>query len=146
MSRNQWGNEQCQALNARPLRELVRSLVLEAIAPASLELSLRAVEKLQQDRQTIEHHHQQTIDRAAYQSDLAQRRYESVDPSNRLVAAELERRWEAALIENRKAEEELARFGKQQPTKLSSSQENLIRTLSDDIPELWNAETTSGLD
>lgn len=146
MSRNQWGNEQCQALNARPLRELVSSLVLEAIAPASLELSLRAVEKLQQDRQTIEHHHQQTIDRAAYQSDLAQRRYESVDPSNRLVAAELERRWEAALIENRKAEEELARFGKQQPTKLSSSQENLIRTLSDDIPELWNAETTSGLD
>jgi hypothetical protein len=74
MSRSQWGAGQCQALNAQPLNELIANLILEAISPASLELSLKAVEKLEQERHTIEYHHQQTIQRARYQSSRAQRR------------------------------------------------------------------------
>jgi hypothetical protein len=65
---------------------------------------------------------------------------------NRLVAGELERRWEAALTEQRAAEESLDRFRQQQPIQLGASHESMIRSLASDIPALWQASTTSGLD
>ena len=44
------------------------------------------------------------IERKRYAAALAERQFNRVDPDNRLVASELERRWEAALIEVRQAE------------------------------------------
>lgn len=146
MTRNQWGEKQCQSFNARSLGELVRSLLLQAVAPASIELSLQAFSKLDQDRQVVEHHHTQTVERAQYESNLAYRRYEEVDPSNRLVAAELERRWEQSLRDQRAAEETLDRYRTEQQEKLTPSRRASIETLSGDIPSLWSAETTTGID
>jgi len=146
MSRNQWGEKQCQSFNARSLDELVRSLLLQAISPASIELSIQAFTKLEQDRHVVERHHAQTVQRAEYESDLAYRRYEEVDPSNRLVAAELERRWEQSLREKRSAEETLTRYRSQQQEKLTPSRVTRIESLSRDIPALWSAETTTGVD
>ena len=146
MSRNHWGGKQCQSFNARSLGELVSSLLLEAISPASIELSIQAFAKLDQDRRVVEHHHIQTVERAQYESDLSYRRYEEVDPSNRLVAAELERRWEQSLRDKREAEESLDRYRAQQQEKLTPSRRLQIETLSKDIPALWHAETTTGID
>lgn len=146
MSRNQWGEKQCQGFNARSLDELVRSLLLQAVSPASIELSIQAFAKLNQDRHVIERHHTQTVERAEYESQLARRRYEEVDPSHRLVAAELERRWEQSLREHRAAEETLARYRTQQQEKLTPSRLARIESLSNDIPALWHASTTTGMD
>jgi hypothetical protein len=144
MSRNQWGESQCQSFNARPLHELVEKQILLAISPASVELSLMAARQLESDRSQVERHHLQTVERAAYQSTLARNRYESVDAANRLVAAELERRWEAALIEQRQAEESLERFRQKAPSRLTPQEERRITDLANDIPRLWRAETTTG--
>jgi len=146
MSRNQWGEKQCQSFNARSLNELVCSLLLQAVAPASIELSVQAFAKLDQERHVVECHHAQSVERAAYESDLAHRRYEEVDPSNRLVAAELERRWEQSLRDKRAAEETLARFRTGQQERLTPSRLARIESLSTDIPALWNAGTTTGID
>lgn len=146
MARNQWGTGQCQAFNARPLRNLMECQLMHALTPACIELSLKASEAIEADRQQVERHHQRTIDRSVYQSELAWRRYEEVDPANRLVASELERRWEAALTLQREAEESLARLRNKQPSKLTADQESQIRALSSDIPTLWKAGTTSGVD
>lgn len=146
MSRNQWGEKQCQGFNAQSLNELVNSLLLQAIAPASIQLSLEAFSKLDQDRRVIERHHTQSLERAQYESDLAYRRYEEVDPSNRLVAAELERRWEQSLREKKATQETLQRFRAQQEEKLTPSRRAQIESLSSDLPRLWNAETTTGID
>ena len=146
MTRNQWGEKQCQSFNARSLSALVSSLLLQAVSPASIELSIQAFSKLDQDRQVVERHHSQTVERAQYESDLSFRRYEEVDPSNRLVAAELERRWEQSLRDQRAAEETLDRYRTEQQEKLTPSRRSKIETLSGDIPALWNAETTTGID
>ena len=146
MSRNQWGEKQCQSFNAQSLGKLVSSLVLQAISPASIDLSLQAFSKLDQDRRVVERQHIQSVERAEYESNLAYRRYEEVDPSNRLVAAELERRWEQSLREQRNAEETHARFCAKQKEKLTPSRRAQIETLSANIPALWNAETTTGID
>jgi DNA invertase Pin-like site-specific DNA recombinase len=146
MSRNQWGEKQCQGFNARSLSELVSSLLMQAVSPASLELSLQAFSNLDQDRRVVERHHTQTVERSEYESSLAYRRYEEVDPSNRFVAAELERRWEHALRDQRVAEETLTRYRAKQQENLTPSRRLQIENLSSDIPALWSAETTTGLD
>ena len=146
MSRNQWGEKQCQGFNAHSLDDLVRSLLLQAVSLASIELSIQAFAKLDQDRHVVERHHAQSVERAEYESELAFRRYEEVDPSNRLVAAELERRWEQSLRDKRTAEETLVRYRSQQQEKLTPSRVALIESLSSDIPTLWNASTTTGID
>jgi DNA invertase Pin-like site-specific DNA recombinase len=146
MSRNHWGESQCQSFNARPLHELIERQLLLALAPAALELSLSAARQIESDRQQVARHHQQTVERARYQNDLARSRYEEVDPKNRLVAAELERRWEASLLEQRQAEETLDRFLGQQPCRLTTEETARIRALADDIPALWQAPSTSGIE
>jgi DNA invertase Pin-like site-specific DNA recombinase len=146
MSRNQWGEAQCQSFNARPLHELIERQLLIALAPASLDLSLSAAQQIESDRQDTSRHHQQTVERARYQSDLARSRYEAVDPKNRLVAAELERRWEASLLEQRHAEESLDRFLREQPSRLTAEETKRIRALAEDIPALWQAPSTSGVE
>jgi DNA invertase Pin-like site-specific DNA recombinase len=146
MSRNQWGDSQCQSFNAWPLQQLIERQLLMALSPASLDLSFSAARQIEADRQQVARHHQQTIERARYQSDLARSRYEAVDPKNRLVAAELERRWEASLLEQRQAEETLDRFLRQEPSRLTTEEAARIRTLADDIPALWQAPATSGVE
>src|SRR3990172_388182 len=76
---------------------------------------------------------------AAYEVTLAARRYEAVDPDNRLVAAELEARWNAALQRLRACEERLA--ARAEPIAPSVTRESLL-TLADDLEAAWHAPTT----
>jgi len=117
----QYGGNDCQSLNGRWLEPMIEELVLLAFEPAStsIQLSLEAANDIEKDRASLETHHKQSLERATYQADLARRRFEEVDPSNRLVAAELEKRWEAALVIQRKGEEMLNRFRHETPTTLT---------------------------
>jgi hypothetical protein len=125
---------------------LIEQQVLIAISPASISLSIEAVRQLESDATLIEKNHKQTVERANYQSDLARRRYEEVDPSNRLVAAELERRWEASLCKQREAEETLSRLRQEKKNRLTASDITKIESLSNDIPSLWRCASTSSID
>jgi hypothetical protein len=66
-----------------------------------------------------------------------------VEPENRLVARELERRWEEALAEQGRLTEEYERFCRSQPATLSAAEQEQIRSLARDIPQLWHADTTT---
>lgn len=145
-ARWQRGAPQCQSLRARPLEALVVEQVLRALEPASLELSLQAAECIEAEQERIETHHRQTVQRAAHEADVARRRYEAVEPDNRLVAAELERRWESALQAQRKAEEAFHRFCREKPSRLTAEQRESIVALAQDIPALWHGSSTSNID
>jgi hypothetical protein len=76
----------------------------------------------------------------------AERQYQAVDPEHRLVARELERRWERALEERHQLEEQYERFFHEQPLDLSTvDREGLIQLVTD-LPGLWQAETTTQRD
>jgi len=141
-ARNQWGEPQCQALTARPLETLVARQVLVALEPASLELSLAAADQIETQRKRLQQHHQQVADRAAYEAERAYRQYTQVEPEHRLVARELERRWEAALAEQCAAAESLDQFQRQQPTRLSDTERQRIGEVATNVAALWEAETT----
>ena len=146
VARSQFGDRICQSFGATELESLVVRQVLTAMEPASIELSLKAAEAIEAEQQRLEKHHRETVERATYEAELARRRYEEVDPSNRLVAAQLERRWESSLQIQRKAEEALNRFRHETPKGLTPEQRHSIVELSQDIPRLWQSDAATNVD
>jgi hypothetical protein len=142
----EFGGPRCQSLVAAYPDRLIESLVLKAVEPASLELSLRAAERVEHDRERLHTLWKQRLDRAEYEADRARRQYDAVDPENRLVARELERQWEQRLAERRRLKEDYDRFQAEQPRQLSASDRERITALAADLPGLWRSPTTTGGD
>jgi DNA invertase Pin-like site-specific DNA recombinase len=80
----------CYGLQAEAIDALVAQQVLRALEPASIELNLRAVTDIEEERKRLDDHWKQRLERARYESARAERQYRAVDPDNRLVARTLE--------------------------------------------------------
>ncbi|MBX3710241.1 MAG: hypothetical protein KF702_10950 [Gammaproteobacteria bacterium] len=86
------------------------------------------------------------LQRAQYDADLAQRRYEEVDPSNRLVAATLEKRWNESLTALDELQKQYESHTASNHLINLSSRKNELLKLAEDFPRLWHAESTSAKD
>jgi DNA invertase Pin-like site-specific DNA recombinase len=95
--RQQYGVPVCQNLPADPIDAWVVEAFFAALSPVELDAYARAVAAAQATAAQLDHARQQQLDRLHYQAALAERQFTRVDPANRLVAAELEQRWETAL-------------------------------------------------
>jgi DNA invertase Pin-like site-specific DNA recombinase len=136
----------CCGLGAAAVDDLVSQQLLQALAPAALELSLQAMRNVHQEREHLHHHWQQRLERAAQEAQRAERQYHKVEPENRLVARTLEQRWEESLRTQRALQEEYDRFLQDQPRQLSEDERARIVALAGDIPTLWNSPQTSAAD
>lgn len=135
-----------QNLAARVVDELVSQLVLKAIEPAAVELTLQAESQMRTEQQRLTKHWQQKLERAHYQTERARRQYDAVEPENRLVARELERCWDRAMLDERKIQEEHARFCHQHSGELTADERQQICALSSTIATLWDAATSTPQD
>jgi excisionase family DNA binding protein len=122
---------------------LVAEQVLQAIQPLGVQAALRAIENLEDNRDERLHQKELALQQARYEVSRAQRQYDAVDCTNRLVAAELERRWNEALKTQTQLEEELAALMRQQQKPLSQATKEEILGLANDLPELWNHPDSS---
>ena len=138
-----YGGPRCQNFTLAHIDPVISQVLLEAIQPARLEAALAAFDQLEADRQTLILHWQQRLERAQYEVDLAQCRYEQVDPRNRLVAAELEHLWEKKLLAQSRLLADWQDFQASQLQPLSVADQETIRSLADNLPALWQVETTS---
>jgi hypothetical protein len=143
---NQLARPRCQRLAGQGLDALATALALEALQPAALELSLAAAADLRVERRRCHDLWEQRLQRARYEAAHAERQYQAVDPEHRLVARELERRWERALLERRQLEEQYDRFLDEQPLELSDTDRQGLIQLAADLPGLWQAKTTTHRD
>lgn len=134
---------ECVKIQADLIDQKVTQRVLEVLKPEQVTIALRAVQELERRSQAVDQQWKMRIERLEYQSQLAQRRYEEVDPSNRLVAGTLERRWNDALKELAAAQEELRQHRQKQGLELTEEQKAQLLILAKDLPKLWKAETTS---
>lgn len=105
-----YGAPLCQSLSGRALDALVGERMLQALAPAALEVSLHLVEDLELERTALHRQWGQRLERARYEVERAQRQYDAVEPENRLVVRTLEQRWEAALADEVRLKAEHERF------------------------------------
>ena len=134
------------ALAGRVIDQLVADQVLAALQPGALDLSLAAAEDVIRERTALDKNWRQRVERSHTDAVRIERQYQAAEPENRLVARTLERRWEEALHEVRRLEEEYARFRQVQPTTLTGREVEQIRGLARDLPGLWSASTTTAAD
>lgn len=136
----------CRGVRASAIDALITQQVLAALEPAALELSIRAGEDIQEERERHARHWEQRQERARYEVRQAERCYRAVDPENRLVARTLEQQWEQALQQQRQLDEEHDRFVQQTPPVLSSAERDRVQALASDLPALWHAPATLAQD
>jgi hypothetical protein len=142
-ARTSWDAPSCQALKAAPVDAEVTRLILKALAPAAIEASLAAALDLEAERKALNQHWSQRLERAQHQVDQARRRYASVEPENRLVARTLEQDWETALGEQACLLADHERFQRERPQAPSPAELAAIQDLTQDLPALWRAKTTT---
>lgn len=136
----------CYGVAAQGLDALVAQQVLRALEPAAVQLSLQTQADLERERQRLQTQWQQRCQRARYDVDLAERRYQAVDPTNRLVAATLEKRWEEALTQERQTREAADRFARTMPLPLRAEERARLEQVAADIPTIWQAPSTTNAD
>jgi hypothetical protein len=120
--------------------------VLKALQPAELELALAALQELESRDQTIFRQWQMRLERAEYEAALAERRYQAVDPSQRLVAGTLERRWNDALLQLEDLKKQAAEFLHQEARVATPEQKAKVLALAKDLRLVWHAPTTQAKD
>jgi DNA invertase Pin-like site-specific DNA recombinase len=138
-----YGADACQSLSGAALESFVAERLLQAVSSASLELSLAASNDIEHERRQLDDHWQQRLTRARYEVEQARRQYAAVDPEHRLVARELERRWDEALRADEQLQADYVRFQRDCPTQLSAQEREQILALARDLPGLWHSDTTT---
>jgi DNA invertase Pin-like site-specific DNA recombinase len=136
----------CQHIPGRDVDHCMAEAVLAALTPAQIELSLAVMQEVERQQAELARQWDLRLESARYTAQLAQRRYEQVDPDNRLVARTLERQWELALQEMERLEAELARQQSQPTLSLDATQRQQLAELVHDLPQVWQAETTTWTD
>jgi len=136
----------CMSLAAGPLDDAITERVLTAVTPLTIKLALEALASFEQRDKLVSAQWRWRIERARYEAELAERRYEEVDPSNRLIASTLEKRWNDAMQRMADLEAELVTFERQAMRSVTEEQKQQILQLGRDFPRLWKAKTTSTCD
>jgi hypothetical protein len=134
-------NFRCDLIDAAVVAE-----VLRVLQPAELKLALAALGELETRDHTVGRQWQMRLERAEYEAELAERRYQEVDPSQRLVAGTLERRWNAALLQLEELKQQAAEFQRQHARVATPEQKAKVLALAKDLPKLWHAPTTQAKD
>jgi len=136
----------CITVSACPLDKAVSDRLISAVTPRTIELALAALTNLEERDREVGAQWRMRIERARYEVDLAERRYEAVDPANRLIAATLENRWNEAAQRLHDVEAELAAFEQKVMRAVTAEQKRQILKLAGDFPQLWSAPTTAPRD
>ena len=138
--------EHCLRVGGVRIDKAVAEVFLNTVTPAGMEASLQAEQQFEAEYQTMIQQLQRQVEKAEYEAQRAERRYQSVEPENRLVARTLEAEWEQRLSELTVAQAELAQREQEHPESLTDEQLEHLRTLGTDLKLVWKAPTTTDRD
>jgi DNA invertase Pin-like site-specific DNA recombinase len=133
----------CQSMTSRPIDAAVVEVFLGAVSPLSLRVAMQVLDQLEQDLIVQRRQRELQLEQARYEARLAQRQYDTVDPANRLVVGELERRWNNKLERVAQLERTYAQAERDAEWSLTKEERAAITNLSQDLPAIWSAETTT---
>ena len=144
--RQQYRVPVCQYVPADPVDARVVAAFFEALSPVALDVYTQAIAAHRQQAEQLEAAHRQQLERLRYEAALCERQFRRVDPDNRLVAAELERRWEVALGALQTAEATYAQ--RVHPTDSAESAltpevRKAFLDIGRTLPDLWQTDILS---
>jgi excisionase family DNA binding protein len=136
-------NKNCLAFSNMRTDAAVSAEVLRAVSPLGLDAALQLIgdreradaERLRQSELALEQAH--------YEETHARRQYDATDPDNRLVAGELERRWNDRLAAVARLEEQIRNLRDEQPRALNDNERATLLALADDLPRVWDHPAAS---
>ena len=132
------GTRPCLAFGGLRVDAAVSTEVLRLLGPLGVEAALEAIAMREGENAETRRQAELAVTQARYEADLARRQYDAVDPANRLVAAELERRWNDRLAEVQRQEERLAAMAARRPDGLACEEKDRLMALGADLETAWS--------
>jgi len=133
----------CIAFGNMRVDAAVSAEVLRVISPLALEAAFQMIADRERAGAEQLRQRELTLEQARYEATRARRQYDAVDPDNRLVAGELERRWDECLAAVARIEDEIRNERADQPVALSDDERAALLALADDLSRLWNHPAAS---
>jgi hypothetical protein len=144
-SRDQVGGQDCQTIGGKRIDDAVVQTFLEATAPAGVKAVSRMQEQLLSESESLERYWELQVEKAEYEAKRAERQFHVVEPENRLVGRQLERRWNERLKEL-EAVRQKAEAARHQIRWLSEDEIVRAAELARNLEEVWHSETTTNRD
>ena len=132
----------CISFGGLRVDEAIANEILKAVEGNAIEAAVAAATRIAEQRHQQRKALELELDQAQYEARLASRRYEAVDPDNRLVAAELESRWNAALRRVDEVENRVRHLAAAVDGSAKIPDKQTLLSLAQDLPLVWHAETT----
>ena len=135
------GAPRCISFGGLKVDEAITKELLQVVQPHSVEVAIAASKHTSQAHQEHRNALKLELEQAQYETKLASRKYDAVDPDNRLVAGELETRWNESLIRVQEVNSRLEAFDREAPKNFDIDRQQLM-SLAEDLSSVWNSETS----
>jgi DNA invertase Pin-like site-specific DNA recombinase len=134
---NNQGTKRCISVSGLSIDAAIAKEVLRVLKPLGMEAAVKAIEAQSSETTVAERQLELALQQARYEVAHARRQYDAVDPANRLVAGELERRWNEALQAVAKIEGDIAAMIARRPPPLGDAERQQLITLGADLECAW---------
>lgn len=134
------GEAWCISFGGLRADQAIAAALLDVVQPKAIEAAIEASERTTQEHGDQLRAVSLELEQARYEVQLAARRYEAVDPDNRLVAAELEARWNAALARADELEARVAAIKLQEAGSKAAVNRETLLCLATNLPAVWNSD------
>jgi excisionase family DNA binding protein len=133
------GGDRCISFGGMRVDRVVGAEVIERLQPLGIEAAIGAMEVRCAENAEKRRQVELALDQARYEAARSRRQYDAVDPDNRLVAAELERRWNERLLALRVLEDERDALAARSPTALTEAERQRLLALGADVERAWHS-------
>lgn len=130
----------CIAFGGLRVDDAIEEMILKVLEPGAIAAALEAERQAAAKHDEIRDALSRDLEAARYAADRAFRQYDAIDPANRLVAAELERRWDQALTRVSEVEARIVAHDRRQPPRLEATAASFA-TLTEDLRSVWATPT-----
>ena len=137
-ARTNHGTARCISISGLSIDSAVGAEVLRILKPLGIEAAVKAIESQTSETSTAQRQLELSLQQARYEAAHARRQYDAVDPANRLVAGELERRWNDALRTVHRIEGEIASIVAAKPPPLGEQERQRLMQLGADLELAWS--------
>jgi len=137
------GTERCISFGGLRADQAVGTEVLRVLKPLGIDAAVKALEAQTIEMSAAQRQLELALAQARYEAAHARRQYDSVDPANRLVAGELERRWNEALQAVHRIESDIAALNAKRPSSLGEKERQHLMQLGADLERAWSHPAAS---
>jgi len=137
-ARTNHGTARCISISGLSIDAAVSAEVLSVLKPLGIDAAIKAIEAQTSEKSAARRQLELSLEEARYEAAHARRQYDAVDPANRLVAGELERRWNEALETVNRIEGEIADIVARRPPLLGEQERQQLMQLGADLDRAWS--------